>query len=125
MVFQEKPRQGRAGAQSQGGKKSSPTEEGTRRLRAIRQLCFSPIACIEEFGFVALKRRWSDDQRARRLLSSFVPLSDIGRPSSVAEFRDQLFSSCLSSFQWRQSVPSARILFGLDLIMPTSRSRNE
>src|SRR5262245_61285415 len=70
MVFQEKPRQGRAGAQSQGGKKSSPTEEGAGRLRAIRQLCFSPIACVEEFGFVALKRRWSDDQRPRRLLAA-------------------------------------------------------
>src|SRR5262249_32903653 len=44
MVSKEKPRQGRAGAQSQAGKKSSPTEEGARRLRAIRQLCFSPIA---------------------------------------------------------------------------------
>jgi hypothetical protein len=36
----------------------------------------------------------------------------------------QPFSSRLSSFQWRQSVPSAMILFGLDLIMPASRSRS-
>jgi hypothetical protein len=29
--------------------------EGARRLRAIRQFCFSAIACVEEFGFVALR----------------------------------------------------------------------
>ena len=37
----------------------------------------------------------------------------------------QLFSSRLSSFQKRQSVPSAMILLGLDLIIPASRSRSE
>ena len=36
----------------------------------------------------------------------------------------QLFSSRLSSFQWRQSAPSVRILFGFDLTKPASRSRN-
>jgi multiple sugar transport system substrate-binding protein len=36
----------------------------------------------------------------------------------------QAFSSRLSSFRKRQSVPSARIAFGVDLIMPTSRSRS-
>ena len=34
-------------------KESSPTRGGARRLRAVRQLCFSRIACVEEFGFVA------------------------------------------------------------------------
>src|SRR5262252_2224638 len=38
--------------------------------------------------------------------------------------RDHALSSRLSSFQKRQSVPSAMILFGLDLIMPASRSRS-
>src|SRR5262245_61781163 len=55
MVFQEKPRQGRAGAQSQGGKKSSPTEEGARRLGAIGQFCFSLIACVENLVSSRLK----------------------------------------------------------------------
>jgi hypothetical protein len=27
--------------------------KGARRLQAIRQFCFSAIACVEEFGFVA------------------------------------------------------------------------
>ena len=36
---------------------------------------------------------------------------------------DQLFSSRLSSLRKRQSVASAMSLLGLDLIMPTSRSR--
>ena len=35
------------------------------------------------------------------------------------------FVSRLSSFQKRQSVPSAMILFGLDVIIPASRSRSE
>ena len=37
----------------------------------------------------------------------------------------QLFSSRLSSLKKRQSLPAAMILFGLDLIIPASRSRNE
>ena len=37
----------------------------------------------------------------------------------------QLFSSRLSSFRKRQSAASAMILFGVDLIMPASRNRNE
>ena len=34
------------------------------------------------------------------------------------------FNSCLSSFKKRQSVPSAMILLGLDLIRPTSWRRS-
>jgi hypothetical protein len=30
--------------------------KGARRLQAIRQFCFSAIACVEEFGFVARLR---------------------------------------------------------------------
>ena len=41
------------------------------------------------------------------------------------ERRDQLFSSRFSSLKKRQSVPCAMIVLGLDLIMPTSRSRSE
>src|SRR5262249_23084794 len=69
---------------------------------------------------------------AKRLLQQYLPTADqciaantkASNVESAAQ-RNHPFSSRLSSFQTRQSDPSARILFGVDLIMPASRRRSE
>ena len=72
-------------------------------------------------------------QNRRRFLATLSATGAAGTAASC-HFRthalqqagrlSQVFSSRLSSFQKRQSVPSARILFGPDLIKPASRSRS-
>jgi hypothetical protein len=55
---QEKLRQGTSRGSKSMREETLPHEEGARPLQTIRQLCFSGIARVEEFGFVALARFW-------------------------------------------------------------------
>jgi len=84
-----------------------------------------------------LEISWPTDQRLRgrpSALSSYTARRTLAGDQRASfdeqthaapqTTRDQLLSSRFSSFQWCQSVPSARILLGLDLIVPASRSRN-
>src|ERR1700687_4850623 len=70
----------------------------------------------------------ADDSAARKLRRfCFMAIHFslwIGFSGAMTCHPAQLFSSRLSSLKKRQSVPSAMILLGLDLIIPASRSRS-
>jgi hypothetical protein len=61
----------------------------------------------------------------RNSITSSARASSVGAPRCQERRGNQPFSSRLSWLKKRQSVPSAMILLGVDLIMPTSRSRSE
>jgi hypothetical protein len=65
------------------------------------------------------------------IASPSPPITSVAQTASVAKGAEKLgfgpdyaFSSRLSSFKKRQSVPSARSPLGLDVIMPTSWRRS-
>ena len=82
---------------------------------------------MSELGLGYVKTVYDDDAKHHRQRDDEhdANVEEVGTAAALTAPRIvQPFSSRLSSFQWRQSVPSARILFGLDLIMPASRSRS-
>src|SRR5262245_7958926 len=85
------------------------------RICACRHLTLTRrVVAVGASHLLAFSSRGDANVRASPLLSD----SNAGDPR-------QPFSSRLSSLKKRQSVPSARILLGVALIRPASRSRSE